>query len=683
MSNESASKMPCCPLLQDVSAERIHIKEIIRQFLLALMAGILLMITGFLQVFPPLILPQGQGIGILMGTLTLVMLIYTAADIYRDAFRALQAYTANMNTLVAMGTGAAWFFSMIVVFFPSFFPEDNRQLYFESALIIIAFVKLGTALELRSRGRTRRVIERLKDLQPKMACIVRAEEELNIPLQEVMVGDILHVRPGEQIPVDGLVIEGSSSVDESLFTGEPIPVEKKVGDTVMGGTFNKNGSFKYRARHVGKEMALAQVADLVTQAQHAKLPVAKLADTIAAYFVPLVMVIAMISAVVWYIYGPEPKLMFMIIVPATVLLIACPCAMGLATPLAVMEAVGRAAENGILIRHGSALGKMRTLTTIVLDKTGTITVGKPSIIAIYPIKGWEIHALIQYAVSLEKNATHPLAEAFVQVAKKENVACLPVERFHAIAGLGLTGLIEGKTILLGNIKLMQERKVVLDDLNQIGELAKATLQQQGNTLLYLAVNGKSIGVVVVADPVKPEAKNAIARLKAKGLKLMMLSGDHEKTVRAVANQVGIEELIAEVLPHEKMHKIADLQRQGERVAMVGDGINDAPALAEADVGFAMGAGTDVAIESGDIILMRDSLHAVVDALGLAVAADWNIKENLFGAFIYNIVSIPIAAGVLYPSWKILLNPMIAGIAMALSSFTVVLNASRLRYYRIT
>ncbi len=666
--------------------EKGYYHQLIRQALLAFLVGASLMVVSFFNLTPPLILPLGQGVGLLIGAFSLVVLAYTAHDIYLGAFRSFRAHVANMDTLIAMGTGMAWLFSMTVVLFPFLFPENARQLYFESALIIIAFIKFGAALELRSRGETRLAIERLLSLQPKMARVIRGEEELDLPVEEVKIGDLLHVRPGEQLPVDGVIVTGSSSIDESMFTGEPLPVDKQEGAKVIGGTFNKTGSFTYRALHVGKDMALSQVVDLVSRAQGAKLPVARLADVIAAYFVPVVIVLALSSALIWYNLGPEPKFIYMMIVLATVLLIACPCSIGLATPLAVMAGVGRAVESGILIRHGETFGKMRTLTTLVLDKTGTITQGKPDLVEVYPLPGWKTVQLIHYAASLEKNSEHPLAEAFVKAAQKENIAPGAVDRFHAIPGYGLSGLVNGKLVLLGNSKLMQERNISLEAIKGLqGSYAAEehlTLEaalEQGQTLLYLAVDGRAAGVLAVADQLKPDSKKAIAKLKSMGLKVLMLSGDQEKTAQAIARRVDIQEVLASVLPHEKMHKIAELQMKGERVGMVGDGINDAPALAEADVGLAIGAGSDVAIESGDIVLMRDSLFAVVDALTISRATDWNIKENLFGAFIYNLLSIPIAAGALYPCYKILLDPMIAGVVMALSSLTVVMNASRLRY----
>lgn len=671
---------------EDHKIENKYSHQLLIQASLAFLVGASLMVLSFFKLMPPLTLPLGQAVGILIGAFVFLILAYTAWDIYLGAFRSFQAHLANMDTLIALGTGTAWLFSMAVVLFPFSFPEKAREIYFESALIIMAFVKFGAFLELRLRGEARRAIERLLSLQPRMARVLRGGEELDLPVQDVLVGDLLHVRPGEQLPVDGLILEGNSSVDESMFTGESLPVEKTVGAQVIGGTFNKLGSFKYRATHVGKDLALAQVIDLVSRAHSAKLPSARLTDIIASYFVPVVLILALSSALLWYNYGPEPQGIYMSIVFSTVLLIACPCAIGLATPLAVMAGVGRAVEGGILIRHGETFGKMRTLTTLVLDKTGTITQGKASLTEIYALSGWKANKILQLAASLEKNSEHPLAATVLKAAEKETMTLLSVARFHAIPGYGIGGEVDGKVLLLGNLALMEERNISLEPLKNAqavyaeGEtLTLAAALEQGQTAVYLAVDGQMVGVLTMADSLKPDSRQAIERLKALGLKVLIVSGDQEKTVKAIAKQVEIEEVYASVSPHEKMRTIAALRRRGEKVGMVGDGVNDAPALAEADVGLAIGGGSDVAIESGDIVLMRGSLMAVVDAFLISRAADWNIKENLFAAFVYNLVGLPVAAGALYPCWHILLDPMIAGVAMALSSLTVVLNASRLRF----
>jgi P-type Cu+ transporter len=681
-----AANKPCCGsglLMEETQTEKTPYNQLIKQFIIAFTAGLILMLSHINAWIPPLTLPLGQGIGLLIATLAFVIMAYTSADIYIEGIKAFRHKRANMNTLVALGTGAAWLISLIIVLFPSSFPEASRQLYFESALMILAFIKLGACLEMRSRRKTRSTIERLARLQPRVARVIRDGGEFDLAVEQVQVGDIIHVRPGEQIPVDGVIIEGASYVDESMFTGEALPIEKNPGNKVVGGTFNKNGSFRYRALHVGKDTALAQIINLVSRAQKTELPIAKVADTIASYFVPLVLAIALVSAVLWCAFGPEPKLVFMIMIPATVLLIACPCAIGIATPLAIMEGVGRAVKSGILIQNPHAFSKARCLTTIVLDKTGTITEGKPSVTAVYTLPGWSKQRILQYAASLEKNSEHPLAEAIIKAAKKENASTLTEERFHAVPGYGVSALIAGKSVLLGNERLMQEHRIVLDKLNQEMSVEDNSTPiqalEQGNTLLYLAVDDKAVGAVAIADKVKPEAYAAITQLKAMGLKVIMLSGDNNQVVKRVAQQLNIEQAIAEVLPHEKMHKITSLKVQGEKVAMVGDGINDAPALAEADVGFAMSTGADVAIESGDIILLSHSLLALPEALHIARATDRNIKENLFAAFVYNTISIPVAAGALYPFWHFLLSPMLAGLAMVLSSITVVFNATRLRY----
>jgi len=648
------------------------------QAALAFATGMFLMIADHLQWFPSLSLPEGQGVGILIGTVSLLVLIYTARDIYLAAWRAAQVHLANMDTLIAIGTGAAWLFSMVVVIFPTFFPPAGRQIYFEAALIIIAFIKFGTALEIRSRAKTRQSIEKLLDLQPKMAHVLRHEEELNIPVAEVIPNDVVYVRPGEQVPVDGIVLEGSSSVDESMFTGESTPVLREAGDALIGGSINKMGSLKYRATRVGKEMVLAKIVELISRAQSTKPKVARLADKVAAYFVPTVIALAIASALLWYDFGPEPKISYAVAVLATVLLIACPCAIGLATPLAIMVGLGRAAQAGILVRNGEALQKISTLSTIVLDKTGTITLGKPSISDVFAQPNWSRSQIIQYAASLEKNSEHALAEASVQQAQRENITLLPVERFHAIPGYGLSGVINGKVVLLGNAKLLQERNINMSDLKRADDFSL-----QGQSLVYLIVDGQAAGAIGINDSVKPDSKQAIARLKKMGLKVIMFTGDHERVAQAIAAQVDIQELSANLLPDEKVHKITELRTRGERVGMVGDGFNDAPALAEADAGFVMARGSDLAIETGDIILMSNSLNAVADAILISQATIKNIKENLFGALIYNAISIPVAAGLLYPIFGILLSPIIAGAVMALSSLTVVINASRLRFFKTT
>ncbi|HVY53990.1 MAG TPA: copper-translocating P-type ATPase [Gammaproteobacteria bacterium] len=685
MAHSKLTEISCsnCALVgENAELEKTFYNQVLTKFWVAFSAGVALMLVQFLNLQPPLILPLGQSIGLLMATLSLIVMLYTGSDIYWGALRALKHHIANMDTLVAIGTIAAWTISLIIVIFPASFPEGSRELYFESALIIIAFVKLGSAFEIRSRRKTHRIIESLTKLQPKMARVIRQGEEFDLSVEDVYVGDVLHVRPGEQIPVDGVLLAGASFVDESMFTGEPIPVEKNVGDKVIGGTINNNGTFRYRALNTGKDTALAQIISLVTQAQNTKLPIARLADSIASYFVPIVIVLAILSAIVWFNFGPEPKLVYMILIPASVLLIACPCAIGLATPIAVMEGVGRAAESGILVMNPDAFGKIRTLNTIVLDKTGTITEGKPSVTAIYPLAGWTTQGVLQFAASLEKNSEHPLAHAILHAAQQEGLPFLTCERFNAIPGYGLSATISGKPVLLGNARFLRERNIPFETLinlvNSEKNYGAVSVHESNLSVLYLAVENHAVGAIVVADKIRSDSKEAISQLKKMGLKVIIISGDQESAVQAVAKQVDVDDVQAGVLPHDKLHKITDLKVQGRRVAMVGDGINDAPALAEADVGFAMSSGADLAKESGDILLLRNSLFSIVEGIRIAKTTDLNIKENLLGAFIYNLISVPVAAGILYPIWHVLLSPMLAGLAMVMSSITVVLNASRLR-----
>ena len=501
-----------------------------------------------------------------------------------------------------------------------------------------------------------------------------------MPINVVVKGDQVRVRPGEQIAVDGIVTQGQTNIDESMLTGEPVPVAKTSGDEVSAGTLNMTGSILFHATRVGSDTALARIIKMVRQAQNSKPPIGKLADVIASVFVPVVMIIAMVAAVAWFVYGPEPSAVYAVVTAVTVLIIACPCALGLATPMSVMVGIGKAAEAGVLIRNGEALQTASQLTTMVLDKTGTITEGRPEIIEIDAFGDRTQNDVLLLAASLEAGSEHPLAQAFLNVAELQELELMRVEAFEAIAGQGIRGLIDGNQIILGNQKLMTEVGVTLDAYSQ---QTRDRMAETAWTPMFLASNGELIAIFAVADPVKPESAEAIRRLQAEGLKVVMVTGDNRHTARAVANQVGIDEISAEVLPEDKRNLVAELQKQGERVGMVGDGINDAPALALANVGFAIGTGTDIAIESADITLMRGSLHGVADAIDISSATMRNIRQNLLGAFIYNSAGIPIAAGVLYPLTGMLLNPIIAGTAMAFSSVTVVSNANRLRLFRFS
>jgi Cu+-exporting ATPase len=491
------------------------------------------------------------------------------------------------------------------------------------------------------------------------------------------MGDIVRVRPGEKIPVDGAITEGSSQVDESMLTGEPMPAEKGAGDDVVGGTINKSGSFLFRATRVGEETALARIIEMVRKAQSSKPGIGRLADRVSGIFVPSVLLATVFTLLAWFNFGPEPKLTYMLVTAMAVLIIACPCALGLATPISVMVGVGKAAEYGVLIRKGDALQQAGKLTAIVLDKTGTITQGKPVVTAVEPSGGMNEDEVLSLAAGLESGSEHPLAEAVLEAAKSKNLPAKEVTSFEAVSGHGVKAIYDGKTVLLGNKKLMKESGVSLGD----GEARAEELSRTGKTVVFLASGGTLAGLLGISDPLKPDSKTAVERLRKMGLKVIMLTGDNRVTAEAVAKETGIDEFIAEILPDGKAGEISKLRARGERVGMVGDGINDAPALAGADVGFAIGSGTDVAIESADITLMRGSLHGVADAIRISNATVRNIKENLFGAFAYNTLAIPVAAGVLFPFTGMLLNPIIAGAAMALSSFTVVTNANRLRWFK--
>jgi len=645
---------------------------------LALSSGALLMAFTMYAPAIPSAWNPGHAAWLLIAVLTAGIMYYTGRHFFSGAYQSFKSRSATMDTLIALGTGAAWLYSTVIVLFPALVPEIARHVYFEAAVIIIGMVNLGQALEQKARGRTSQAIRRLLDLQQKTARIMRDGKETDVPIGDVVKGDIVRVRPGEQIAVDGTVVEGQTNIDESMLTGEPLPVTKTTGDEISAGTLNKTGSILYRATRVGSDTALARIIKMVRQAQNSKPPIGKLADDIAAVFVPVVMLIAILAALAWSVAGPEPRAVYAIVTAVTVLIIACPCALGLATPMSIMVGVGKAAEAGILIRNGEALQTASQLTTMVLDKTGTITTGQPCVIEIDAYCDRTQKALLLLAASLEHRSEHPLAQAFLDAAKQQELDLLSVDDFDAVAGQGIKGRVDGCRLLLGNKSLMDGYGVSLD--TDVLESAER-MAKKAWTPMFLASDGQIMAIFAVADPVKPDSAAAIKRLQADGLEVVMLTGDNRRTAEAVASQVGITRVLAEVLPQDKQDRIAKLQKQGERVGMVGDGINDAPALALAHVGFALGTGTDVAIESAGITLMRGSLHGVADAIEISTATMRNIRQNLFGAFVYNSVGIPIAAGLLYPLTGLLLNPIIAGTAMAFSSVTVVSNANRLRRFR--
>ena len=659
------------------AAELEHYRALLHKFIAAGVVGLPLMLAEPLGLMPMLDAPSGRIFWLAVGAATLGVLVYAGGHFFRGAWKAFRAHHANMDTLIALGTGAAWLYSMFVVVFPGIVPSLARHAYFEAAAIIIALINLGQALEMRARGKTSEAIKRLIGLQPKTARVIRDGKEMDIPISEVGLDETIRVRPGEKIPVDGVIIEGHSAVDESMLTGEPMPVEKKIGDEVVGATINKSGSFLFQAKRIGADTALARIIEMVRRAQSSKPALGRLADKISAVFVPSILIVAVITFLVWHNIGPEPRLSYALVATMTVLIIACPCALGLATPISIMVGVGKAAEYGILIRNGEALQQAGQLTTIVLDKTGTVTAGRPTVTTLVPAPGWDEPKLLALAASIETGSEHPLAEAIVSAAKLKKLKLSAVSGFEAITGHGVSATIEGSKALFGNARLMAKHNIDLGNLPKRAD----ELAAQAQTPMFLAVDGTAAGIVAVADPIKPDSKAAIARLHAIGLKVVMITGDNRATAEAVAREVGVDEVMAEVLPGDKAAKVSELQARGEIVGMVGDGINDAPALAQADVGYAIGTGTDVAIESADVTLMRGSLHGVTDAIAISRATVRNIKQNLFGAFVYNVLGIPVAAGALYPFTGLLLNPIIAGAAMAMSSVTVVSNANRLRWFK--
>jgi Cu+-exporting ATPase len=609
--------------------------------------------------------------------LTLPVLFWSGSDFFTGAWAAIKHRSANMNTLVALGTAAAWLYSTIAVLFPSIFPQGTSEPFFDVVAVVIALVVLGQALELRAKGRTSEAIKKLMGLQAKTARVIRDGQELDIPVEEVLVGDIVQVRPGEKIPVDGLILEGSSAVDESMLTGESLPTSKKPGDEVIGATLNKTGAFKFRTTKVGKDTALAQIVKMVQDAQNSKAPIARLADTISGYFVPVVMILAVFTFILWFDIGPQPQLIYALVTAVTVLIIACPCALGLATPMSLMVGIGKGAENGILIRSGEALQTAQGIKIVVLDKTGTITKGKPELTDTVVTNAWQENDLLHLAGSVERSSEHPLAEAIVEGAKAKGIPLSEPTSFEAVPGFGVIATVDGRRVVLGNKKMMDRETINLGDLEQ----KAASLADDGKTPMFMAVDGQAAGIVAVADTVKEDSAEAIAAFQKMGIEVVMITGDNQRTAQAIARKVGVDRVLAEVLPEDKAKNVQLLQAEGKLVAMVGDGINDAPALAQADVGLAIGTGTDVAIEASDITLIKGSLKGVVTAIEVSRATMGNIKQNLFGAFIYNALGLPVAMGLLFPFFGVLLNPLIAGAAMAFSSVTVVGNANRLRNFK--
>lgn len=609
------------------------------------------------------------------------VVLWGGLPFFERGWASVKTWNLNMFTLIAIGTGVAYLFSLVGTFFPHVFPESLRvhggmvPLYYEASAVIVALVLLGQVLELRARSQTGNAIRALLGLAPKTARRIRADgAEEDVPVEHIHVGDLLRVRPGEKIPVDGEVIEGRSVIDESMITGEPIPVEKEIGSQVTGATVNATGAFTMRATKIGADTLLSQIVKMVSQAQRSRAPIQKLADKVSSYFVPAVVLVAILTAIIWYIAGPEPTLTHAFVNAVAVLIIACPCALGLATPMSIMVGTGKGASLGVLIRNAEALERLEKIDTLVVDKTGTLTLGKPKLAHVKVFGGFDEHDVLSLTASLEKSSEHPLAEAIVAGAEERKAKLTPVSDFESVTGMGVQGTVQNRKVLAGNRKLLEKNGIESADLVSIAK----ELQLKGHGAMLVAIDGKPAGVIAVKDPIKATSKPAIQYFHANGIEVVMLTGDSRQTAEIVGKELGIARIEAEVLPEEKNAVIRSLQAQGKRVAMAGDGINDAPALAQADVGIAMGTGTDVAIESASVTLVRGDLTGIVRAHKLSQSTMKNIRQNLLFAFGYNTLGVPLAAGLLYPFFGILLSPMIASVAMSLSSVSVISNALRLK-----
>jgi Cu+-exporting ATPase len=673
--------------LEDVSeTSQREVRKVRNRFIVAAILTVPIVVM--------MLTPMFTGMNFLLWALATPVQFWAGWRFYKGAWGALKHHTTDMNTLIAVGSSAAYIYSVIATVFPGVFTSNGikANVYFDTSAAIITLILLGRYLEARAKGQTSEAIKKLIGLQPKTAVVFRGGEEKQIPIEEVVTGDLIQVKPGERVPVDGIVREGYSSLDESMITGESIPVEKKSGDEVIGATINKTGSFKFEATKIGKDTTLARIVRLVEEAQGSKAPVQKLADVIASYFVPIVIGIAIVTFLVWFFAGPPPHLTYAFLNFVAVLVIACPCALGLATPTAIIVGTGKGAEQGILIRSADSLERAHKINAVLLDKTGTLTMGKPEVTDIIAAAGYTKDEIIRLAASAEKNSEHSLAEAIVKTASEKKLALSAASEFNSMPGLGIEAVVDGKQIVLGNLKLIEERKLILDDLVfKANELVSA-----GKTVMFLSVDGQGAGLIALADTIKPEAQKVVHQLHKMGIEVAMVTGDNQRTAEAIARQAGIDRVFAEVLPEHKADEVKKLQSEGKIVAMVGDGINDAPALAQADVGIAIGTGTDVAMETGDITLIRGELHGIVTAISLSKRTMRTIRQNLFWAFAYNVILIPVAAGVLYFAFKNgtvpsglkfalgdrgFLNPILAAAAMALSSITVVTNSLRLRSFK--
>lgn len=646
----------------------------LRDTWLALVPGIALMLSMFFH--HPQLEGSERWLWVAIGLGVLGVMLVAGRGFYDAAVKAVRHRMANMDLLVAIGTATAWLYSIFVALFPATVPEAARALYLEAPLMIIGLISLGQAIETRSRGRTSKALSQLVSLRATTARVMRNNQEIDVDIDDVVAGDLLRLRPGERVPVDGEVVEGRSHIDESMLTGEPQAVAREAGDRVSAGTLNTKGTLTLRATQVGSDTSLSRIIEQVRQAQGSRPPISRLADRVASIFVPAVMIAAIITALIWFNFGPEPRITHMLVTATSVLIIACPCALGLATPISTMIGVGRAASSGMLIRHGESLQRIGELTALVVDKTGTLTEGKPRVTDSFWREDDHGTAMTLLA-ALERGSEHPLASAVLDYCREQQVESVEVTNFEALSGRGVTATgPNSEQLALGNAALMSDHHVALDEVSD----TVSAWEDQAHSVLHFAIDGRLVALLAVQDPLRHDAQEAIERLHARHLRVVMLTGDAEPTARAIAQEAGIDEVHAGLLPEDKQTHIERLRREGYVVGMAGDGINDAPALAAADVGFAMGAGSDVAIESAGVALMRDSLHGISDAIDLSRATIRNIKQNLWGAFAYNTLGIPIAAGVLYPLTGALLSPMVAALAMAASSVTVVTNANRLRHF---
>lgn len=685
---EGPGSCPICgmalePKMLTLETDWSEYNNMLRRFVIALILTLPVLFLATSQMFPFLHLESvisehwSRWIQFL---LTTPIVLGAGWPFFERAWQSIRNRSLNMFSLIALGVGAAYLYSVVALIFPAIFPDSFKEKgeifsYFEAAAVITTLVLLGQVLELKAKSGTSQAIKALLREAPTKAHVVIQEQAQEIPIEQVKVGDTLKVKPGEKIPVDGLILSGSSYVDESMITGESIPVLKKSHDWITAGTINQTGSFLMEARKVGNETLLSRIVQMVSEAQRSRAPIQRLADEISKYFVPIVILISILTFFIWALIGPEPRDVFAFVNAVAVLIIACPCALGLATPMSIMVGVGQGARMGILVKNAEALEQLEKVNTLMIDKTGTLTEGKPRILQMQVTNGWQYHDMLRFAASVEKNSEHPLALAILAGAKEMNVNMLPVTQFNSIPGSGVLGVVEGKQVQVGKLSFMQEHQIAIEDqlLRQAEEA-----QEQAQTVIFVAVDGRVMGFIGVADPLKPSTPKAIEELHQLGIKIMMLTGDNKVTAQAIANKLQLDGIYSGVNPEDKNALVKSSMDKGNFVAMAGDGINDSPALAAADVGIAMGTGTDIAVESAGVTLVKGDLKGIARAILLSRATMRNIRQNLFFAFIYNMVGIPIAAGLLYPFFGVLLNPMVASAAMAFSSVSVILNSLRLK-----